>query len=83
MSVCLCDACVVFLQCSENICIPLNIACVALIISCVHQEFFFFFVAVGLFIPWLVSSGDHTARVTSERLPTVPLNGLYWSLLSA
>lgn len=39
----MCDACVVFLQCLENICIPLNIACVALIISCMHQEFFFFF----------------------------------------
>lgn len=41
-----------FFKQPENICIPLNPACVALIISCIHQGF--------------SSQGDHTAQVTSQ-----------------
>ena len=35
----MCVCVVLFFKHSENICIPLNPACVALIISCMHQGF--------------------------------------------
>lgn len=69
--VCVCEracACVryCFLSRSENICIPLNPACVALIISCMHQGF---------------SLVEITrARVTSHAAPKRREPGARWSL---
>lgn len=54
---CVCMCVVLFFKHSENICIPLNPACVALIISCMHQGF----------LSWRSHGSSHITRCLKRR----------------